>query len=72
MRSAFQVVLLSLFIPDTKKYLVGTQQRQFYLWGKGVSLHLVGHHSRDGVTIKTPYRFKALLHRPALHPIGSQ
>ena len=36
--------------------------------GDGASLALVGHPSRDGITIKVPYGID-VLHRPALHPI---
>ena len=40
-------------------------------WEEGASLALVGHPSRDGITIKIPYLVDVLLHRPALHPIFS-
>ena len=36
------------------KYWVGVQQGQSYLMGKGASLALVGHPSKDGITIKLP------------------
>ena len=36
--------------------------------GDGASLALVGHPSRDGITIKVPYGID-VLHQPALHPI---
>ena len=40
------------------------------LWGEGAFLTLVGHPSRDGLTIKMPYGVD-VLHRPASHPIFS-
>ena len=40
------------------------------LWGEGASLALVGHHSREVVTIKMPYGVD-VLHRPVSHPIFS-
>ena len=39
-------------------------------WGEGVSLALVGHTSRDGITIKMPYGADVLNQR-ALHLIFS-
>ena len=38
-------------------------------WIEGGSLALVGHPSKDAVTIKIPYMVDILLHRQVLHAI---
>ena len=38
-------------------------------WGEDESSNLVGHPSKDIVTIKIPYMLDTLLHLPALHAI---
>ena len=43
---------VGIFLPETLKYLVGVQQCQSYLMGKGASLALLGDSSSDGVTVK--------------------
>ena len=40
-------------------------------WGEYVSTALVGHPSKDGITIKLPYRVDVLLHWAASQPTFS-